>query len=143
MSKSISRRAISPTLSKSNDSVFLSPGQSMENIFDDDLSRRSSIRIYRGSTRMSTGCNAESIYRFSTGGAGCKSENLVHKVPVVLPQENSTLEKQQWSDVDPVAWVLLISIAIECFIEGIGLGLTVQDQSSTAVSLFAAIILKE
>ena len=71
--------------------------------------------------------------------------------------------KQDWSIVDPgmiisqfvdpksydmnqliislkVAWVLLISIAIECFIEGIGFGLTLQEEPGTALSLFVALL---
>ena len=39
-----------------------------------------------------------------------------------------------------VAWVLLISIAIECFIEGIGFGLTLQEEPGTALSLFVALL---
>ena len=41
---------------------------------------------------------------------------------------------------EKVAWVLLISIAIECFIEGIGFGLTLQEEPGTALSLFVALL---
>ena len=36
--------------------------------------------------------------------------------------------------------MLLISIAIECFIEGIGFGLTLQAEPGTALSLFVALL---
>ena len=36
--------------------------------------------------------------------------------------------------------MLLISIAIECFIEGIGFGLTLQEEPGTALSLFVALL---
>jgi len=50
--------------------------------------------------------------------------------------------KQNWSSVDHVAWVLLLTIAIECLIEGIAFVLTLQDTFGAGVAILVAMLVK-
>ena len=50
--------------------------------------------------------------------------------------------KQNWNEVDHVAWVLLLTIAIECFIEGIAFSLALQDSFGAGVAVFLAMLIK-
>lgn len=50
--------------------------------------------------------------------------------------------KQNWNEVDHVAWVLLLTIAIECLIEGIAFSLALQDSFGAGVAVFLAMLIK-
>ena len=50
--------------------------------------------------------------------------------------------KQNWGAVDMVAWVLLITISVECFIEGIAFVLVLQDAFGAGVAFLLAMLVK-
>ena len=50
--------------------------------------------------------------------------------------------KQDWDKVEPVAWVLLITISIECFIEGIAFSLTLQNAFGAGIAFLTAMLIK-
>ena len=50
--------------------------------------------------------------------------------------------KQDWGAVDMVAWVLLITISVECFIEGIAFVLVLQDAFGAGVAFLLAMLVK-
>ena len=52
------------------------------------------------------------------------------------------VDKQDWKQVEAVAWVILITTAFECFIEGIAFTLTLQDDVAAGCTVLLAMILK-
>ena len=54
--------------------------------------------------------------------------------------ENS--HTQDWSNVDPIAWVILLSISVECLIEGIAYALVLRGEFGGAVAILAAMLAK-
>ena len=57
--------------------------------------------------------------------------------------ENDDHHKQDWSKVEPVAWVLLITISVECFIEGVAFSLTLQNAFGAGIAFLTAMLIKE
>ena len=51
-------------------------------------------------------------------------------------------DKQDWAAVDPTAWVILISISVECFIEGIALSLSLRHDFGGGIAVLAAMLTK-
>ena len=51
-------------------------------------------------------------------------------------------DKQNWAQVDMVAWILLLCIAFECFVEGIAFALTLRDEVGSGIAILIAMIIK-
>lgn len=54
----------------------------------------------------------------------------------------STQHKQDWTKVDSVAYVIILTTAFECFLEGIAFTLTLQDDIVAGFTVLFAMILK-
>ena len=62
----------------------------------------------------------------------------------MIPKENhiSDSDDQCWSDVQTHAWILLLTIAIKSFIEGIAFALTLQDSFYAGLAFLVTMIVK-
>ena len=79
---------------------------------------------------------------FTVDRAETSTETDFDKVSETSDDSESDHHKQNWSTVDPVAWVLLITISIECFIEGIAFSLTLQNAFGAGIAFLTAMLIK-
>ena len=62
-------------------------------------------------------------------------------------EQNETASKkldgtQDWSKVDSTAWVILVSISVECLIEGIAFSLILRGKFGGGIAVFTAMVTK-
>ena len=71
-----------------------------------------------------------------------EEETDFDKTSTISSDDEEDHHKQDWSKVEPVAWVLLITISIECFIEGIAFSLTLKNAFGAGIAFLTAMLIK-